>query len=249
MIISVANQKGGVGKTDVTVNLASYLAKLGRKVLVIDLDPQGNATTYLKKVKPRVTSCDLLLDDKITVDNAASETSVKNLHLIAGNPTLNIAQVHLMSDTGMQFKLKKKLAGARYDYIFIDTPPSLGMLTINALTASDGILVPLNAHYFSMDGVNKLLYAIKSLKKDINPKLAVKGYVITMMRPDSISLSTERKIRKLFGSKVFRTRIPYNPKLTNAPERHMPIMIHARNSPGSAAYRKLAEEFLDRHPT
>ncbi len=246
MIITVANQKGGVGKTDLTVNLASYLAAMGKKTLIIDLDPQANATTYLMKRRPRITTCDLLLDDKIKLSDAITKTRIRNLHLVAGNPTLNIAQIHLMSDAGMQFKLKRKLSDIRYDYVFIDTPPSLGMLTINALTASDEVLVPLNAHYLSVDGVNKLLNAIKSLRKEINPKLTVMGFVITMStKKNPVSESVEKVIRKKY-KKVFETKIPYNSQLIEAPGNHKPIILHAKNSYGALAYKKLADEFLSK---
>ena len=247
MIISVANQKGGVGKTDVTVNLASYLASMGKKVLIIDLDPQANATIYLMKRRPRVTTCDLLLDDKIKLADAITKTSVKNLHIIAGKPTHNIAQIHLMSDEGMQFKLNRKILDSNYDFIFIDTPPSLGMLTINALTASDEVLVPLNAHYLSSEGVNKLLSAVKSLRKEINPKLTVKGFILTMTtQKNPVEETIEKKLRKKFSRKIFDTRIPYTPHLSDAPGFHKPIMKHASKSIGAFAYKKLAEEFLSK---
>ena len=247
MIITIANQKGGVGKTDLTVNLASYLAHMGKKVLIIDLDPQANATTYLMKRRPRLTTCDLLLDDKIKLTDAVTKTSVKNLDMIAGNPTLNIAQIHLMSDAGMQFKLKRKIGDVNYDYVFIDTPPSLGMLTINALTASNEVIVPLNAHYLSSEGVNKLLSAVKSLRKEINPKLNVKGFVITMItKKNIVSDSIERKIRNKYRKKVFDTKIPYSPHLIDAPGYHRPILLHADKSYGAVAYKRLAEEFLNR---
>lgn len=247
MIVTVANQKGGVGKTDVTVNLASYLANSGKKVLIIDLDPQANATTYLTKRRPKLTTCDLLLDEKIKLQDAIFKTRIKNLHLIAGNPTLNIAQIHLMSDAGMQFKLKRKLSDTDYDYVIIDTPPSLGMLTINALTASDEVLIPLNAHYLSTDGVSKLLFAIRSLRKEINPKLTVKGFVITMFnKNDAITTSVENRLRNKYKKKVFDTKIPFNSLLTDAPGYHRPILLHASRSHGAFAYRKLAEEFVNK---
>jgi len=245
MIITVANQKGGVGKTDVTVNLAAYLAKMGKKVLIIDLDPQANATIYMRRRRPKITTCDLLLDDSIRLEDAVVRTKISNLHLIAGNPTLNIAQIHLMSDAGMQFKLKRKIADTDYDYVFIDTPPSLGMLTINALTASDEVLVPLNAHYLSTDGVGKLMHAVKSLKKEINPKLTVKGFVITMSKKrNPVTEIIEKKLRNRYKSKVFITKIPFSHHLVSAPGHHSPIAVHSDRSRGAIAYKRLAEEFL-----
>ena len=147
----------------------------------------------------------------------------------------------------MQFKLKRKISDIDYDFVFIDTPPSLGMLTINALTASNEVIVPLNAHYLSSEGVNKLLSAVKSLRKEINPKLNVRGFVITMTtKKNAVSDSIERKIRKKFSKKVFETKIPYSTHLIDAPGYHKPILLHANKSYGAVAYRRLAEEFLSK---
>ena len=248
MIITVANQKGGVGKTDLAVNLSSHLAFLGKKTLLIDLDPQANATDYLlpEKNKIKKTSADLLISDKIRLQDVVLETQIKNLHIVPGHHSLNAAQVELMNDVGMQFRLKRKIRKTKsYDYIIIDTPPSLGMLTVNALTASDHVLVPIQTHYFATDGVEKLMSTINAIKKEINPKIDVKGYVLTMYdKRNKLSSAIEKLVRKKFGEKVLKTHIPINVELTKAPIYHKPIILHSKSSRGAYAYMNLAKEFL-----
>jgi chromosome partitioning protein len=247
MIIAVANQKGGVGKTDLCVNLSSSLAQMGKKILLVDLDPQANATDYLLSEKPEVTTSDLLVNEKVGVKDIMRGTQVKNLMIAPGCPRLNAAQVEIMNDVGMQFRLKRKLAGLRgFDYIFIDTPPSLGMLTVNALTASDKVLVPVQVHYFATEGVEKLLNSVSSVRKEINPRLDVKGYVLTMHdKRNKLSFEVERAVRERYGSKVFRSMIPINVDLAHAPRSHRPIHLHSKESRGAYAYRSLAKEFLN----
>jgi chromosome partitioning protein len=244
MIVTIANQKGGVGKTDLCVNLASSLAQKGRKVLVLDLDPQSNATSYLLRRKPRFTATDLLLDESVKIDDAAVKTKVKNLHVVAGNTMLSVAQVHLMNDPGMQFRLKRKINPNGYDYVFIDTPPSLDMLTINALTASDAVFVPVQAQQFAIDGTERLVRTVKSLKREINPKLKVLGYVLTMVdRRSRFTKEMEGKVRKKFGKTVLDAYIPINTDLASSPVRHEPVFLSSNKSRGARAYRKLATEF------
>ena len=246
MIITVANQKGGVGKTDLTVNLSAYLAKMGKKTLIIDLDPQANATDYLLSTKPKLTSGDLLLKDGLKLPGAAMETQIPNLSIVAGSHTLNAAQIEMINDVGMQFKLKRKLRTRHgYDYVFIDTPPSLSMLTINALTASDFVLVPIQVHYFAMDGVKKLMNTIEMVRKEINPGLDVLGFILTMYdKRNKLSGKIEKMVKENFGDKVFETTIPVNVNLAEAPSRHAPIMLHSKESRGAHAYSRLAKEFL-----
>jgi chromosome partitioning protein len=247
MIITVANQKGGVGKTDLAVNLSSFLAGMGKKVLLIDLDPQANSTDYLFSEKPDTNMKHLLLKDDMKMPDLVLQTQIENLSLAPSGQELNVAQAELMNDVGMQFKLKNKLKSARnrYDFIIIDTPPSLGVLTINALTASDQVIIPIQVHYFATDGVDKLLKTVEMVRKEINPKLDVRGFVLTMYdRRNKLSYKIERKIRESFGDKVFRTFIPVNVDLADAPSFHKPIMLHSRNSRGSYAYENLAREFL-----
>jgi chromosome partitioning protein len=248
MIITVANQKGGVGKTDLCVNLASCVARAGKNVLVIDLDPQANATDYLMKNKPDKTMTDVLIRDEV-MKKVVSKTKVRNLFLAPGSGKLSAADVKLLSDVSAQFILKRKLKFAGdYDFIFIDTPPSLGMLTINSLTASTHVLVPVQVHYFSSEGVEKLLKTVESIRMEINPKLEVFGYVLTMVdKRNRLSLKMESKIRERYGEKVFDTHIPVNVDLADAPSFHKPIMLHSSNSRGAWAYSNLCKEFLDRH--
>lgn len=248
--ISVVNQKGGVGKTDVCVNLASYLARRGKKVLIVDMDPQANATDYLmdiEKQKPGLFTTELLSQPEVKAKDAIIETGVKNLHLIPSNISLSTTQVLLASDVDMQFKLKQKLASVNraYDYIFIDTPPSLGVLTINALAGADEIVIPVQVHYFALDGVVKLMDTMKAVKRNINKKLAIRGVVVTMYdRRNTLSAEVEEKIRSAFGKKVFGTMIPINVRLSAAPSHHKPICIYSPSSTGAKAYKKLAKEFL-----
>ena len=245
MIITVANQKGGVGKTDMTVNLAASLSAMGKKVLLIDMDPQANATKYVLGTDPKLTSSDLLLREDLELSRVATATGVPNLSVVAANTNLNAAQIEMISDPGMQFKLKRKLGKHGYDFVLIDTPPSLGMLTINALTASDAVLVPVQVHYFAIDGVDKLVNTIEMLKKDINPGLEVLGYVMTMHdKRNSLTKEIEKIVKQKFGKDVFNTSIPVNVDLAAAPNSHLPITLYSKESRGAHAYSRLAKEFL-----
>jgi chromosome partitioning protein len=248
MIITVANQKGGVGKTDVSVNLSSCIAEKGKKVLLIDLDPQGNATTYLSGKEFRKTSSNLISDENIKIADVIQKTSVKNLSIIPGDQRLNAATVDILNDVGMQFKLKRKIKNLRgFDHILIDTPPSLGPLTINALAASSGVIVPIQVHHLATEGMEKLISTVSLMKKEINPKLDVFGYVLTMYdKRNKLSGSIEEIIRQRFKQKVFSSMIPVNVDLAAAPREHMPIIQHAKESRGAYAYRNLAKEFLRR---
>ena len=245
MIITVVNQKGGVGKTDLAVNLASSLAKAGKKVLLVDLDPQANTTDYLTLNRPELTTGELLTDDKLMIKEMMQDTQIENLSLAPGGASLNVAQVDLLNDVGMQFKLKRKLRSMKHDYVIIDTPPSLGVLTINALTASDRVLVPVQVNYFATEGVNKLMNTVKKVKREINPKLNVMGFVLTMYdKRNKLSYKIEKMVRKQFGSKVMKTMIPVNVDLADAPSNHKPIMLHSRESRGAYAYANLAKEIV-----
>ncbi len=244
--ITVANQKGGVGKTDLCVNLAACLADLGAKVLLIDLDPQANTTSYITNKKFERTSKDLLLDASELKDIVV-KTDYKNLDLVPSSRILALAEVRLANDVSMQFKLKKKLKGAvnKYDFVFIDTPPSLGTLTVNALTASDSVISPIQIGYFALDGVAQLLGTVDAIKKDINHKLAVDGFVLTMYdKRNKLSKDIEKMVRKAFKGKVFKTVIPVSVDLTKAPNKHKPIIHCNPKSKASKAYRKLAAEIL-----
>jgi len=252
-IIAVANQKGGVGKTDLTVNLSCQLASLGNKVLIIDLDPQANATDYL--VAPGTpagkTAADLLLDDSITLDDVIMQGCRENLDIIPSAQDLSSCQIRLANDINMQFKLKKKLKaitdGSRsYDFVFIDTPPSLGLLMVNTLTASSGVIIPVQTQYFAMDGVVHLQETIQKVREDINPGLKVIGVVLTMYdRRTLISKEVAEKVRDEFNERVFTTVIPVNVRLAEAPSHHKSIFEYDSDSTGAKAYRELAKEILN----
>lgn len=246
--IVVANQKGGVGKTDLSVNISSCLAKLGKKILLIDFDPQANSTDYLSKEKYELTASDLILKDDVGVKDVIRKTKIKNLDLIPSSGNLSSAQAQLINEIGMEFKLKKKLKSLKgYDYVFIDTPPSLGPLTVNALTASDKIVMPIQVHYFAMDGVAKLARTIKNIREEVNPALDIGGIVLTMFdKRNNLSFEVEKKVREAFGKMVFKTIIPINVKLAEAPSHHKPIIKYASWSRGAKAYLKLAKELMKR---
>jgi len=245
--IAVANQKGGGGKTDLCVNLAYCLSKLDRKVLLLDIDPQANSTDYLTSVNPKLTVRDLLMGDDVKLEDVVLKTDFENMYLIPSETGLSVAQVQLANEVNMQFRLKRKLKtlGEDYDYLFIDTPPSLGLLTVNALTVSDQVLIPIQTHYFAMDGVAKLLDTVNTIKEDLNPALRIGGVVLTMYdRRTSLSREVEEKVRTAFRGKVFTTVIPTNVKLAESPSYHKPILEYSPSSTGAKAYMVLAEEFL-----
>jgi chromosome partitioning protein len=247
MIVTVANQKGGVGKTDLATNLASCLAKKGKKVLLVDMDPQANATSYLTNEKHKKTTSHLLLDAKVKISDIAVSTNVENLFLAPGSPDLYATQVELLNDIGMQFKLKKKLAGlSGFDYVLIDTPPSLGLLTVNALTASTHVMIPVQVNYLALDGMEKLLKTIDKVKEEINPGLCLKGMVLTMYdKRNNLSTHIEKVVREKFGDKVFRTQIPVNVDLAISAGIHQPIIVSNKDSRGAYAYLNLADEFME----
>jgi chromosome partitioning protein len=252
-VFAVANQKGGVGKTDLTVNLACQLASLGKRTLIIDLDPQANATDYL--VSPgtpaQKTSADLLLDESVTLDDAAIVGCRENLDVVPSNQSLSSSQIKLANDINMQFKLKKKLKALTdgnhdYDFVFIDTPPSLGLLMVNTLTAANGVIIPVQTQYFAMDGVVQLQETIKRVREDINPALKVLGVVLTMYdKRTLISREVAEKVREEFSERVFTTVIPINVRLAEAPSHHKSIFEYDPRSTGAKAYRELAKEFLN----
>jgi len=252
-IIAVANQKGGVGKTDLTVNISCQLASLGNRVLLIDMDPQANATTYL--VAPDIsvakTTADLLLDESLTLDDVVIRNCRENLDVVPSDVSLSACQIKLANDIGMQFKLRRKLkvlteGSPVYDYVLIDTPPSLGLLTVNTLTAAGQVIIPIQTQYLALEGVVQLEETIQKVKEDINPGLGILGAVLTLYdRRTLISKEVEAKVRNGFGGKVFSTVIPVNVRLAEAPSYHKSIFEYDPECNGARAYRELAKEILE----
>jgi chromosome partitioning protein len=251
-VIAVANQKGGVGKTDLTVNLSCQLASSGRRVLLIDLDPQANSTDYLVGPETPITktTADLLLEDDVSLGDVLIRDCRENLDVAPASGDLSACQIRLANDLNMQFKLKKKLKELRedreYDFVIMDTPPSLGIMTVNALTAANQVLIPVQTQYFAMDGVVQLLETVHKVKEDINPGLEVLGAVLTLYdRRTLISKEVESKVRSGFtDGTVFATVIPVNVRLAEAPSYHKSIFEYDPDCNGAKAYGKLTEEIL-----
>jgi len=252
-IIAVANQKGGVGKTDLTVNVSCQLASLGNKVLLVDMDPQANATTYLVTPDTPIakTTADLLLDESLTLEDVVIRDCRENLDIVPSDVSLSACQIKLANDIGMQFKLKRKLkvlteGSPVYDYVLIDTPPSLGLLTVNTLTAASQVIIPIQTQYLAMEGVVQLEETIRKVKEDINPGLDILGAVLTLYdRRTLISKEVEAKVRNGFGGRVFSTVIPVNVRLAEAPSHHKSIFEYDSECNGARAYRELAKEILE----
>jgi chromosome partitioning protein len=251
-IIVVANQKGGVGKTDLTVNLSWQLASLGKSVLLIDMDPQANSTDYLLAPGTSITktTADLLLDESLAIGDTVIRKSRENLDIIPSDVSLSACQIKLANDINMQFKLKKKLKGITegkriYDYVLIDTPPSLGLLTVNSLTAATGVIIPIQTHYFAMEGVVQLEETIHKVKEEINPGLEILGAVLTLYdRRTLISKEVAMKVKSEFVGRVFSTVIPVNVRLAEAPSYHKSIFEYEPDCNGARAYVELAREIL-----
>jgi len=251
-VIAVANQKGGVGKTDLTVNLSCHFAAAGKRVLLIDMDPQANATDYLVSPETPVekTTADLLIDDDVSLQDILIKDCRENLDVGPADGELSACQIRLANDINMQFKLKKKLKETRestdYDYILIDTPPSLGILTVNTLTAATDVLIPVQTQYFAMDGVVQLLETVRKVKEDINPDLSVMGAVLTMYdRRTILSREVASRVRSEFrDGRVYTTVIPVNIRLAEAPSYHKSIFEYDSECNGAKAYGALAEEIL-----
>ena len=250
-IIAFANQKGGVGKTTSCVSISAYLAAMGKKVLVVDVDPQGNATSGfgLRKNKLQRSVYSLLIDGVNPIE-AIHRTGVENLYIIPSNIDLAGAEVELVPFSEREKVLKKVLQRLKneYDYICIDCPPSLGLLTINALTAADSVLIPIQGEFFALEGLSQLMNTIKLVKKHLNPPLEIEGVALTLYDPRSnLVLNVADEITKLFGKKVFATRVPRNVRLGEAPSYGLPIMQYEPRSSGALAYKALTEEVLQRN--
>ena len=246
-IISVANQKGGVGKTTTTVNLSTILAKKGKKVLLIDADPQGNATSGLGVEKDvEKSTYDVLVNDT-EIEEIYQDTIIKNLKVCPSNINLAGAEVELVSMMSREQRLKEKLINAKeqFDYILIDCPPSLGLITLNAFTASDSVLIPVQCEYFALEGLGQLLNTINLVKKHLNKSLYIEGALLTMYDVrTNLSNQVVKEVKKYFDDKVYKTVIPRNVKLSEAPSYGMPITLYDPKSKGAKSYDKFTKEFL-----
>ncbi len=246
-VISVANQKGGVGKTTTTVNLSTILAKKGKKVMLIDADPQGNATSGLGAEKDvELSFYDVLVNDTQIIDTL-EKTSVRNLLVCPSNMNLAGAEVELVSMMSREQRLKEKLdiLKERFDYVLIDCPPSLGLITLNAFTASDSVLIPVQCEYFALEGLGQLLNTINLVKKHLNKNIQIEGALLTMYDiRTNLSNQVVKEVKKYFEDKVYKTVIPRNVRLSEAPSYGMPITEYDPRSKGAKSYEKLAKEFL-----
>lgn len=246
-IIAISNQKGGVGKTTTTVNLAASIAYNKKSVLLIDLDPQGNATMGLGVDKTQLVNSmtEVLLGDCHSKD-AILKTSA-NVDLLPGNDSLTIAEVNLLEMADRETQLQTALSQFDYDYVLIDCPPSLNMLTINALVAADSVLIPMQCEYYALEGLADLLNTVEQIKENANPRLKIEGVVRTMYDGRSrLSTEVSKQLISHFGKTVYRTVIPRNIRLAEAPSHGVPVLQYDKNSSGSAAYLVLAGELLNR---
>jgi len=247
-IIAVANQKGGVGKTTTSVNLSASLAAIAQRVLLVDLDPQGNATmgSGIIKDEAEYTSCDLLLEEQSCAD-IICRTPQAGYDLIPSNGDLTAAEVTLMDRQKRELKLKKQLAlvAENYDFIIIDCPPSLNMLTLNALVAADGVCIPMQCEYYALEGLTALLNTIEMVRERLNPELAIEGLLRTMFdQRNRLANDVSAQLSQHFMDKLYQTIIPRNVRLAEAPSHGLPITLYEKNSKGALAYMALASEIL-----
>lgn len=253
VVIAIANQKGGVGKTTTTINLATAIAQAGRRVVIVDLDPQGNASTGLGlSHSDRGAGTYALVTGQLAPSSVLRPTDIENLFIIPAENDLAGAEVELVGEQGREFRLRKaldQLPGPphAYDCVLIDCPPSLGLLTVNGLVAADAVIVPLQCEFFALEGLSQLMRTVDTVKAGLNPSLVLEGIILTMFdKRNNLSDLVAADARSFFGSRVFDTVIPRNVRISEAPSHGKPVIVYDQRSPGSQAYLKLAAEIMVR---
>lgn len=248
--IAIFNQKGGVGKTTTNINLAACLALKGKKVLILDIDPQGNTTSGMGIAKKEldITTHEILIEDSHHPEEAVIPTCVENLDIMPASVQLAGAEVELINKAGREKRLKMAIdiLKPKYDYIFVDCPPSLGILTINSLTAVDSVLIPIQCEFYALEGVSQLMSTIEIVKKNLNPSLKIEGVILSMFDGrTNLSIQVVEEVKKYFKEKVYTTVIPRNVRLAEAPSHGLPVIQYDPRSTGARAYMEFAEEFLE----